>query len=141
MDEETNVIEPKEIEQVMRRPLLLSVLCLISFVYFALLSLICLAGLLYSGWITRVTMQYLPTEEFTKAQILLFFGAGFALHGLAFAGGFLIWKLRKTGFYMLGISCLIIAAIQLLIPFTAIASTALYVIFLFLFGFFYRRMH
>jgi hypothetical protein len=141
MDEEKKTNEPPKTEPVRPRPVPLTALCLISFVYFAILSLFCLAGLFYSGWITRVTLQYLPMEEYTKTHTLLVSGAGFFLHGLAFTGVLLIWKLRKTGYYMLGLSCLIIAAIQLLIPSTAITSTAIYVIFLLLFGIFFRRMH
>jgi hypothetical protein len=141
MDEEIKTNDIDEIAMVKPRPLLMTLLCLISFVYFSVLSLLFIAGLFYSGWIARVTMQYMPAGENTKTQILLFFCAGFLLHGLAFAGVLLIWNLRKTGYYLLGISCLIIAAYQLLVPFSAITSTAVYVVFLFLFGIFFWRMH
>ncbi len=141
MEEEIKPNEPEVIELTKPRPVLLTVLCLISFVFFSVFSLLFIAGLFYSGWIARVTMQYMPAGEFTKTQIQFFFCAGFLLHGLAFAGVLMIWNLRKAGYYLLGISCLIVAAYQLLLPFSAIASTAVYVIFLFLFGIFFRRLH
>jgi hypothetical protein len=139
-------IKPVEVEtgktkQEKTRPALLSMLCMGSFVYFFLMSLLLFAGLFYSGWITRVTNQYISPENYTKAHTLLIFGAGFFLHGLAFAGIILIWNLRRAGYYFLGLSCLIISTYQLINPSAAISSTAIYIILILLFGIFYNRMH
>jgi hypothetical protein len=123
------------------RPLVLTLLCLISFVYFGLLSLLFMAGLFNSAWITSVTNQYLSPADLTKVQTLFFFGAGFILHGFGFTGVLLIWNLRRKGYYFLGISCLLIATYQLLNPLTAISSTATYIILLLLFGLFFKRFH
>ena len=123
------------------RPILLTVLCLFSFVYFGLLSLFFLAGLFNAGWITNVTNQYLTAGDYTKARTLFIFGAGFLLHCIAFTGILLIWKMLRRGFYFLGLSCLVIASYQLFNPVTEIASTAIYILLILLFGLFYRRMY
>ncbi len=124
-----------------RRPVLLTMLCLVSFVYFGILSLLFLAGMFNSGWITGVTNHYIATGGFTVTQTLLTFSAGFLLHGFAFTGVLLLWKMRRIGYYFLGISCLLIATWQLFNPSTPIVSVAIYIILVFLFGLFYRAPH
>jgi hypothetical protein len=141
MDTEIKPNENSEPLKIRPRPVILTVLCLFSFVYFALLSLLFLLGLINTGWIVKVTNQYLSTGDSSKSQTFFIFFAGLLLHGLAFTGILLIWNLRKTGYYLLGISCLVIATYQLVNPVAAITSTAVYVIILFLFGLFFRRMH
>ena len=141
MDEEINQDEAGTKTQVRPRPFILTIICLVSFVYFSLISLLFLIGLFNAGWITSVTNQYMVKGNYTKAQVLLVFGAGFLLHAFAFTGIMLIWNLRKAGYYFLGLSCLIIAAYQLLNPMVAITSTAIYVFIILIFGVFYNRMH
>jgi hypothetical protein len=138
--EETGPDKTVEPGKANSRPVLLSALCLGSFVYYGLMSLLFLSGLFGSGWISVVTNQYLPEGDTTKAQILFITASGFLLHGLAFSAILLIWKMKKTGYYLLGVSCLGIAGFQLLIPGAAIASTAVYIVFLLLFGLFYPRL-
>ena len=140
MNEEIKPVEAGIIPAFKPRPLLLTILCLASFAFFAILTLIFLAGLFNSGWIMRVTNLYLPAENYSRTQVILVFGSGFLLHALAFTGTLLIWNLRKAGYYFLAVSCLIIAAYQLLIPLTAITSTAIYVFWILVFGIFYNRM-
>jgi len=124
-----------------RRPLLLSALCLFFFVFYGLLSLLFLAGLFNSGWITDVMNQYLPEKNYGRGQTMLFFLAGSALHITALSGSVLIWRLSRIGYYLLGTSCLLIAAYQLLNPATALSSTAIYIAALVLFGLFYHRLN
>jgi hypothetical protein len=140
MDEEIKPIEQGQPGPVKSRPVFLTALCLFSFVYFGLLTLLLFLGLFNSGWITGVMNQYLETAGYTKMQTIIVFGAGFLLHGLGFTGILLIWNLRKTGYYLLGLSCLVIAAYQLLNPMTAITSTAAYIIFILLFGIFFNSL-
>jgi hypothetical protein len=121
------------------RPLLLSILCLFSFVYFGLLTLFFSIGAFYSGWITTVTNQYLPGEEFTKTGVLAIFFAIAAFHALAFAGTIYIWKLRKAGYYMLGAACLAITSYQLTQPRISLTTTAVYIALILLFGFFIKK--
>ncbi|MCX6266251.1 MAG: hypothetical protein NTW16_02690 [Bacteroidetes bacterium] len=141
MAEEINPKETCDVNQTFPRPFLLTVLCLISLVYFLLLTIFFTAGLFNAGWITSVMNQYVSGGNLTKTQTVLVFGSGFFLHGLAFAGVILIWNLRKIGYYFLGISCLIAASYQLINPLTAVTPTAIYIGLILVFGFFYRRLH
>ena len=140
MDEDVNPHEDTNIAQVRKRPLLLTILCLASFVYLCLLSLLFLAGLYNAGWITRVMNQYFATAHYTNVQTLLFFGAGFSLHGLAITGVWLIWNLRKAGYYFLAFSCLILAFVQMLNWGATIVPTAVYISLILLFGLFFNSL-
>lgn len=140
MDEETKPKESSETETFRTRSMLLTMLCLGSFVYFGIISLIFLAALFNTGRIAVVMNQYIPPGADSKSQVLFATITGFALHGLAFYGILRIWKLRKTGYYLLGVSCLVMASYQLLNPAAAVASAAIYIIFIILFGIFYRGM-
>ena len=141
MEEEVKLNETNTPNPVRSRPVILSVLCLFSFIYFGLLSLLFLAGLFKAGWIAGVMNQYLSTGAYTKTQTLLIFAAGFSLHGLAFAGIILILRLRIIGYYFLGLSSLVLATYQLTNPSTSITPTAFYIILILLFGIFYKRLH
>jgi uncharacterized membrane protein HdeD (DUF308 family) len=141
MTEENKPEEVSKTTVVKSRPFLLSVLSVFSLVYFGILALLFLAGLFKTALITRVMNQYLPTGEYTTGQVTLIFGSAFILHGLAFAGILMMWRLSKKGYYILGIACLIIGALQLMNPASAVSATAIYIAITFLFGLFYTRLN
>jgi hypothetical protein len=122
------------------RPVFLTALCLFSMVYFGIFSILFLAGLFKLSTITRVMDQYLSTGAHAMPPAAWIFGAGFFLHALALAGVVMIWRLRRPGYYFLGISCLAIAVLQMINPTAAVSSTAIYVIYILIFGIFYRRL-
>ena len=124
-----------------KRSTRLTMLCLISFVFFGTLSGLFLAGLLYSEWISQVTTQYIPENQYTTSVIRMLFVAGFIFHACGLIGSVFIWRLKKTGYYLVAISCLTIASFQLLNPNFSATSTIAYILFLIGFGFFYRRMN
>lgn len=123
------------------RPVLLSVLCFFSFVFFALLTILFFTGIFYSGWITSVTNHYLPNESLSNSQCLVIFITGFLLHLLGFIGSILIWNLHKLGYYFLGCSCLVIAAFMIFQPLITISTVTVYIVLLLLFGLFFKRLH
>jgi hypothetical protein len=123
------------------RPVLLSIFCLFGFVYFLLLSVILLLALFYSGWISEVTNKYAPVKEVTSNQLLLIFLAGALLHLVAFAGLVMIWNLKKAGYYLLGIPSLLIGTYFLLLPGVSITAVIVYVLFIFVFGVYFRRLN
>ncbi len=141
MEEKIKPVKIPKAGQAASRPVLLTVFCLFSFVFFSVMSLLFFMGAFWSGWVTRVTNQYTPSEIYTKNQILIIFLAGFLLHLLAFTGTILIWNLRKTGYYLFGLSCLIIASFQSFQPQIAVTTTAIYILLLLFFGIFFRRLH
>ena len=122
------------------RPVVLSILCLFGFVYFTLLSLLFILAIFYSGWITEVTNKYMPAEAVTRSRVLLVFITGALLHAVAFAGLILIWNRRKMGYFLLGIPCFAIAAWHLFQSQISISSTLVYIIFIIVFGLYYRRL-
>jgi len=140
-EEEIQPINPQRINLVKPRPVVLTVLCLFSIVYFSVLSFLFFMGSFWSGWVTRVTNQYSPPEIYSKNQVLITFLAGFILHLTALTGIVLIWNLKKTGYYFLGFSCLILGLFQLLTPSIAITSPAIYILIIFLFGCFFKRLN
>jgi len=125
---------------VLPRTLFLSVLCLFSFVYFLLIFFLFLIALFYSGWISEVVITYLPSEGFTKIQIILLLLAGLLLHGTAFTGTVFLWKLKKMGYFLLALPCFIMAVFQLIQPRIGVAFTGVYILVIILFGLFYRRL-
>lgn len=136
-------MEPEKVEvfkEPKKRPLLLSVLSLCAFVYFAVIALIFLASLLYSGHISTVVNTYVPEDAFTPSQIFLMFLTGFTLNAVAFTGVVLIWKMRRLGYYMLSLACILISVFQLTTPRASLTSTLAYIAFIFLFGLFFRRL-
>jgi len=133
-------MEEEKPQPVRSRPVLLSVFCLFSFVYFFLLFTFLLIALFYSGRISEVARTYLPEAEITKTQVFLLFTSGILLHGTAFAGTLLIWKLKRMGYLLLTLSCLIMASYQLFQPRINITSTGVYILLILLFGLFYRRL-
>ncbi len=122
------------------RPVLLSIFCLFGFVYFFLLSGILVLALFYSGWITEVTNKYAPVRVVTANQLLLIFLSGALLHMVAFAGLVMIWKLKRLGYYFLGAPCLLISSYFLLLPGVSPTTVIVYILFIFIFGFYFRRL-
>jgi len=139
--EEIQPLTPATVNQVKPRPVVLTILCLFSFVYFSALSFLFFMGSFWSGWVTQVTNQYSPPEMYSKNQILFTFLAGFTLHLTALTGTVLIWKLKRPGYYLTGLSCLIIAFYQSIQPQITVTTTVTYIFFLISFGLFYRRLH
>jgi hypothetical protein len=140
-EEEIHPLDPASINQVKTRPVVLTILCLFSFVYFSVFSFLFFMGSFWSGWVTQVTNQYSPSEIYSKNQILFTFLAGFILHLTALTGIVLIWNLKRPGYYLTGLSCLIIAFYQSIQPQIAVTTTVTYIFFLISFGLFYKRLH
>ena len=135
--EPVRIPEPKESAS---RPVLLSVLCLFSWVYFALIAIIFLLATFNSVSITRVLNTYIPQQVTSQTQVLLLFLTGFFMNVIGLVGGILVWNLRRVGYYILALDCLALAAYQLLLPHAAISTTAVYVLLVFLFGAFFRKL-
>jgi hypothetical protein len=123
-----------------RRPLVLTALSLFSFVYFGILSLLLLLSVFYSGWITSLMNTYNPGSPKPGALVSLVFVLLFLFHALCFTGTLLIFRLKKTGYYIYGVAALVISGYQLFQPQIPVYSTAIPVVLLILFGIFFRRL-
>jgi hypothetical protein len=129
-----------EVPLVRPRPMVLTALCLFSFVYFGLLSGLLLLSLVYSGWITELVNLYNPGHGSTWFAVTGVFLLLFLLHALCFTGTFLVWRRKRTGYFIYGISALMLSFYQLFQPTVPVYSTAIPVALLVLFGLFFRRL-
>lgn len=123
-----------------RRPFLLTIFCLFAFVFYGLIALLFLTGIFYSGWITELFNKYTPENSTSGRIMLLFMTSGFLLHGSSFTGTVMMWKLKKRGYFIFGISGLIIAAYQLFQTRISFITTLVYILLILIFGLFYKKM-
>jgi hypothetical protein len=140
MDPEEKSSDAGEIRPVFKRPLLLTAVCIAAFVHFGLLAILFLLATLKSGWIREVVNRYLDTGQYTSYHLFFLFGAAFLLHSLAFTGLILVWKLRRTGFYLLCLACIVLSIYQLFNSLAPLSSVGIYIAFLLLTGIFFRKM-
>ena len=141
MNEEVSLTGTTEPGARRTRPVILTVVCLVAFTGSGLLSVLFLAGFLNAGWIAAVSSRYMAESDFTKTQVLALFGAGFILHGMIVAGNYLIWRLRKTGYYLAGLSCLAIAVYQLMNPSASLVPAGVYFAATLLYALFFYFLH
>jgi hypothetical protein len=123
----------------LKPPFLLSLLCVFSFVFFGIISLLFLISLFYSGSIIRIINEYIPERSVAPIQVILIVIAGFLLHSAAFTGTVLMLKMKKTGYILFGISVLIICLYQLFQDKISLFTTLFYIILIILFGLFYKK--
>lgn len=122
------------------RPLLLTALSLFSFVYFGILTALLLLSVFYSGWITGLLNTYNPGAPKSGFTVTLGFALVFLLHALCLTGTVLIFRMKRTGYYIYGVSALVISCYQLFQPQIPVYSTAIPVALLILFGIFFKRL-
>src|SRR5665647_309268 len=91
--EEINTTTGNTQEEVAKRPFMLTVLCLFSFVFFGLISVLFLVALLYTGSITDMVLRYAPENSPARITVLFYILGGFLLHALSLAGNILIWRM------------------------------------------------
>lgn len=123
------------------RPVLLSVLCIFSWVFFGLLSIFFLAGTIKADWIARVTNQYLSSASYSAGEIRVLMVSGLVLHLIGIYGVAGIWNLKKSGYLVLSGSCLIISLYQLFNPSYTVITVLLYILLVIIFGLFIKRYH
>ncbi|HOY30838.1 MAG TPA: hypothetical protein PKW80_03065 [Bacteroidales bacterium] len=84
-----------------KRPGTLYRLCLISFFFSGSMTLFSFGGLFFSGWLS----DYLQTFSegyygLGKSYFLLFFAGMFVLFGSSFVGTLLIFRMKRSGFWI-----------------------------------------
>ncbi len=126
--------------QKVKRPFLVTLLCLFSFVFFGMIALLFLVSAFWSGRITEVMNYYLTGTTRSMAGVLGIAAGGFILHAACIAGCIMMWKMRRIGYYLFGIASLVITLLQLFNKNAATATIAVYILLIILFGIFYRKM-
>jgi hypothetical protein len=135
-----NTAPDNQIKRARRRPLLLTLLSLFTWIYYGIMASLFFLALFYSGWITDVINQYIPDGSWTKTQVSLIFLCLFLCHGIAFAGIILLWNGQPAGYYLFSVPTILITLFHLFRPEISWISTAVYAILVILFGLFYRQM-
>jgi hypothetical protein len=87
-----------------------------------------------------MVLRYIPENAFTRTGIFLYLLGGFLLHAVSFTGTLLIWKMKKKGYVLFGVSTLVIAAYQLFLARISPMTTAVYIFLVIAFGFFLKKL-
>ena len=135
MEENDNLIPENN------RPFFLSILCFSVFVYSAVFILIFLATAIFNNWIYYVLNDYLPENGVEKSVILWLSLTGIALYGGSFLGAFLIWRMKRSGFYIFLSASALIALLPYLFDFGSIINMIVFSMLAVAFAFFYRKLN
>ena len=123
-----------------KRPYLLTVLCLFSFIFFGVITILFLVALFYSGSITDMIFRYAPENSPSRLMILFYILGGFLLHAISLSGIILIWRMKRIGYLLFGTSSLIIAGYQLFATQISPLTTTFYIVQIIIFGFFLKKL-
>jgi hypothetical protein len=129
--------EPKAVKPL--RPLVLTALCLFSFIYSGIIALLMITAIFYSGTLTRIVEKYASRENFLVSPVLIFLFLAILFSGV-FTGTLLIWKMQKKGYYVFGVSIIAVTIFQLLSPQVNVTATLADIGLLIFFGFFFRLL-
>jgi len=110
-----------------------------TFVFFGLISILFLLAIFNSGWITDVVNKYTPGNLESRAKMIMFVLSGFILHASSFTGSVMMWMMKRKGYLVFAVSCLIISVYQLFQTKISFMTTAVYIVLIILFGFFYKK--
>lgn len=123
-----------------KRPFLLTLLCLFSYVFFGLIALIYLLAIVFSGTLADMVLRYAPEKYGTPSLVFVYSLGGFLLHTFSFLGILLMWKMKKLGYMFFGISSLIISSYQVFASRISPLTTAVYIFLLIAFGLFIKKL-
>jgi hypothetical protein len=125
---------------VRKRSVILTALCIFSFIYFGVTSLLLLVSLLYSGSFRDLINTYVTGDPVSFGGVFSVLLVMFLLTTAAFTGTLLMWRMRRLGYYLFGIPVLIISCYQLFQKDIPAFSTVILVVLLILFGIFFRKL-
>jgi len=140
MMDEINLTNGNTHKETARRPLVLTLLCLFSFVFFGLVLVLFLLALFWSGTVADMVFRYAPEYSLTRFGVYLYIFCGLILHAVSFTGIIFIWKMKRLGYLLLGPSSLVIAAYQLFETQISSLTTAFYIALIIVFGFFLKKL-
>ena len=126
-------------ESVIKRPYLLSVLCVALFVYSATITLIFGIALLYNSWITNVVTDYYSGFEYTTRNIVYLGIAGLIIHIFLLVSAVMLWQLKRLGYFLLIITLAALIFLPFLSGFGSWLSAIVYIIIIGLFSIYYRH--
>jgi len=98
-----------------KRPFLLTFLCIIGFTYTSLFSLLFLIGMLYSTGLSGFMNKYLQIYDLSRLNFFTFSISGFLIFFASFIGVYLMWKMQWLGFYIYSIAAIIFVGMEMII--------------------------
>lgn len=132
--------EDAENKKDIQRSFFLSILCVVVFVYSTLFILLFLSGIIFNNWITSVLNDFLNDDIYKKQFILGFSATGSFLYGLSFAGAFLIWRLKRFGFYIYTFSSIALIIIPFIFNLESWVSSVILILMIFAFASFFKKL-
>lgn len=124
-----------------KRPVLLTALCLFSFVFFGMIALLLVISLFYAGFFRSLLNTYLAGATLTTSGVFLIIASLFIVYACAFTGTLLMWRLRRKGFYIFTGAVVVLGVFQLFSNDFSFLSASILIILLLLFGLFFRKLH
>jgi len=124
-----------------KRPFVLTLLCIASFVYFGLISLALLFSLFYTGSLRDLLNTYIVGHPVSTFRVFAFLLMLLVMYASAFTGTLFMWKMKRAGYYLFAIPVLAISVYQLFQAEIPVFSTGILITLLILFGLFYKRFH
>lgn len=116
-----------------KRPFILTFLCLIGFTYTALFSLFFLSGIIYSSGFSGVLDKYLQIYDLSRLNFFFFALAGFAIFFTSFTGVYLMWKMHWAGYYIYTLSALTFISLEMVFAGFYLPDFVIHITFIFLF--------
>lgn len=123
-----------------KRPFILSILCVATFVYSAFFILIFFFGLIYNSRLTAILNDFLQEKNFSRMSIFLLSFSGVLLFSLSFLGTYFMWKLKRAGLYIYIVSTVIIIIAPYLTGFISHTNTIIFLLLIISFSLFSRRL-
>lgn len=124
-----------------KRPVLLTALCLFSFVFFGMIALLLVISLFYAGSFRSLLNTYLAGATLNTSGVFLIIASLFIVYACAFTGILFMWRLRRKGFYLFAGAVLILGVFQLFSNDFSFLSTTILIILLLFFSLFFRKLH
>jgi hypothetical protein len=122
------------------RPLILSALCIINFIYFCIILLLFIGGLVSSSWVYKVINTYFSEYHYSKFVVFLMLISGTLLTTGSLYGIIKMWFLKKMGFFIYLIASLLIVMIQLVRIRMDWLNISINLFFIILFSLYVRKM-
>jgi hypothetical protein len=135
MDENEN-LAPEQ-----NRPFLLSIFCVVVFVYSVVFILLFTAGAIFHNWIFYVLNDYLTNGGVKKTDILVVGIGGIILYTLSFSGALWIWKLKRIGFFIYLISSALISLFPYIYGVGNLINVFIFSVISIVFIFYYRKLN
>lgn len=133
--------ENQELSTNAQRPFFLSILCMTIFSYSILFLLLFLTAVFFNNWITNVLNDFLSVGEVQRDSILMLSIVGVILYSMSFYGAYLIWKLKRKGFYYYLISSVLIIILPYVFQFGNIVSAAVLLLMILLVLLYFRKLN